>query len=272
MIYLNDNGWIKLYRELIDKSIWINSTLEQRVILITLLCMANHKPKKWEWQGKPYEVSTGQFITSVQSIIDKCKCKEITRQKVRTALERFKNLEFLTIETTKQNSLVTIINWEKYQGADNSSDQQINQHLTNSQPTDNQRLTTNKNVKNDKNDKNILTISNDIVSHTDVQQVIEMWNELESFGIISVKRISNGSKRYNSLVARIKQYGLSDVLVAVKNIKQSPFLQGKNGNGWTVTFDWFVKPNNFVKVLEGNYLIRDKNIPEGITQGKYTEA
>lgn len=241
--------------------------------------MANHKPKKWEWQGKPYEVSTGQFITSAQSIIDKCKCKEITRQKVRTALERFKNLEFLTIETTKQNSLVTIINWEKYQGLDNSNSQQINQHLTNSQPTDNQLLTTNKNVKNDKNDKNdknILTISNDIVSHTDVQQVIEMWNKLESFGIISVKRISSGSKRYNSLVARIKQHGLSDVLLAVENIKQSPFLQGKNDTGWTVTFGWFVKPNNFAKVLEGNYVNRDlnKNNSEEIITDKYkyTEA
>ena len=23
--------------------------------------------------------------------------------------------------------------------------------------------------------------------------------------------------------------------------------------GWIITFDWFVRPNNFIKVLEGNY-------------------
>ena len=30
-------------------------------------------------------------------------------------------------------------------------------------------------------------------------------------------------------------------------------LQGKNSRGWTITFDWFVNPTNFQKVLEGNY-------------------
>lgn len=269
---MSDNGWIKLYRELIDKPIWINSTLEQRVILITLLCMANHKPKKWEWQGRPYEVQEGQFITSLPSIAEKCHCKSITVQKVRTCLLRFEKFGFLTDKSTNKNRLITIVNWQLYQDLNEGNNRQNNRQITGSQQADNRQITANKNDKNVKNDKNILTISDDIVCRTDVQQIIEAWNELESFGIISVKKISSGSKRYNSLVARINQYGLSDVLVAVENIKQSPFLQGKNDKGWAVTFDWFVKPNNFVKVLEGNYASRDKSKPKGITPGKYTEA
>ena len=39
---------------------------------------------------------------------------------------------------------------------------------------------------------------------------------------------------------------------AIDNIKNSDYLQGKV-NDWKITFDWFVKPNNFPKVLEGNY-------------------
>lgn len=148
-------GWLKLHRELIDKPIWLNSTIEQRTILITLLCMANHKPKQWEWKGQVYTVKAGQFITSVQSIMDRCNSKEITRQKVRTALVRFEKLEFLTIETTKQNSLITIVNWEKYQGFDTNDNQQNNQQVTNEQPTDNQHVTTNNNDKNIKNDNNV---------------------------------------------------------------------------------------------------------------------
>ncbi|MDO4302127.1 MAG: hypothetical protein Q4D26_12175 [Clostridia bacterium] len=273
---MNDNGWIKLYRELIDKPIWINSTLEQRVILITLLCMANHKPKKWEFKGSPYEVQAGQFITSVKSIASKCSNKDITTQKVRTALKRFKNLGFLTIETTSKDSLITIVNWELYQNYTEQDNKQNNNQLTNGQQSTNNQVTTNKNVKNDKNEKNILTISKDIVCHSDVQQVIEKWNELESFGIIAVKKISSGSKRYNSVIARIKQYGLQDVLQAIGSIKQSPFLQGENAKDWAITFDWFVKPSNFVKVLEGNYLNRDlqKNNSEKISDDRfrYTEA
>ena len=147
-------GWIKLHRELLDKPIWIESTYEQRVILITLLLMVNHKPTKWLWKGQLYECQAGQMITSLASIQKKCG-KGMTRQKLRTALELFKNLEFLTIEATKRNSCITIVNYKTYQFIDDEINQQANQHLTNSQPTLNQHLTTNNNVNNVNNDNNV---------------------------------------------------------------------------------------------------------------------
>ena len=87
----------------------------------------------------------------------------------------------------------------------------------------------------------------------DVKKVIECWNALSQYGIKSVSKIDSGSKRYQMLCARIQQYGLDDVLKAVDNIKKSDFLQGKGSKGWMITFDWFVRPNCFPKVLEGNY-------------------
>ena len=30
-------------------------------------------------------------------------------------------------------------------------------------------------------------------------------------------------------------------------------IKGQNNRNWTITFDWLIKPNNFIKVLEGNY-------------------
>lgn len=30
-------------------------------------------------------------------------------------------------------------------------------------------------------------------------------------------------------------------------------MQGQNKKGWMATFDWLILPNNYVKVLEGNY-------------------
>ena len=53
--------------------------------------------------------------------------------------------------------------------------------------------------------------------------------------------------------AIIREYGIDNVLSGVERIKDSGFLQGRNKNGWVITFDWFVLPNNFPKVLEGNY-------------------
>lgn len=65
--------------------------------------------------------------------------------------------------------------------------------------------------------------------------------------------MSSTSKRYKSLVARIKEYGSDKVIEAIESIRDSDFLRGKNRNGWTITFDWFMLPNNFPKVLDGNY-------------------
>lgn len=139
-------GWIKLYRELGDKPIWLESTPEQKVILITLLMMANHDSKEWEWMGKPYKAEAGQFVTSLQRIAAKSG-KGISIQNVRTALKRFEKYDFLTDESTKVNRLITIVNWGIYQGSADKANKAINSQLTDDQQSANSQLTTNKNVR-----------------------------------------------------------------------------------------------------------------------------
>lgn len=96
-----------------------------------------------------------------------------------------------------------------------------------------------------------LSISDDIDCRSDERQkVIDEWNSL---GISPISRITSGTNRYSMLNARLKEYGLEAVLQAIWNVRLSSFLRGQNKNCWTITFDWFVKPNNFVKILEGNY-------------------
>ena len=102
------------------------------------------------------------------------------------------------------------------------------------------------------------TISDEIVCQTqsvslDVKEVAEAWNDLQGLGIKPVSKMSASSTRYKALSARIREHGKDKVLEAIENIKASNFLQGMNDKGWVITFDWFVKPNNFVKVLDGNY-------------------
>lgn len=88
-----------------------------------------------------------------------------------------------------------------------------------------------------------------------INAVLDKWLELLEYGVPQVSKISSASKRYKNLKARIEEYGVDTVLEAIENIKHSSFLQGK-GQGdrsWRISFDWFVLPNNFPKVLEGNY-------------------
>ena len=54
--------------------------------------------------------------------------------------------------------------------------------------------------------------------------------------------------------ARIAEYGLDTIVNAIESINNSEFLKGNNDRGWIITYDWFIKPNNFLKVAEGNYI------------------
>ena len=141
---MDNNGWIKLHRCLIDKAIWACSTPEQKVVLITILLLANHEPKQWIWRGKKFEVQAGQFITSRENLARKAM---VSQQSVRSALNKLKELEFLTYESTKTGTLITIVNWGLYQSREFETNQQANQEPTKSQPRANQEPTTNKNNK-----------------------------------------------------------------------------------------------------------------------------
>lgn len=129
-------GWIKVHRAILDKPIWKDSTMEQKVILITLLLMASHKENEWEFKGEKYKVQPGQFITSLPSIVDKSGVG-ISIQNVRTALKRFEKFEFLTCQSTNRNRLITIVNWTNYQGDESEPNRQINSQLTGNQQATN---------------------------------------------------------------------------------------------------------------------------------------
>jgi len=98
-----------------------------------------------------------------------------------------------------------------------------------------------------------------VSSSNKLQPIIDKWNSLNLNKLVS---INSGTNRYKLTNARIKEYGLETVLEAIDNIKNSSFLRGQNKKGWTIKYDWFIKPNNFIKVLEGNYT--DK---EGVNGG-----
>lgn len=160
-------GWIKLYRILRTKPIWKKSSPPHKVILITLLLMANHKENEWEWQGQKFKVNPGQFITSLDSIVEECK-PGITIQNVRSALQKFeKKYQFLTNESTKTGRLITIANWEIYQGCDDEPTKQS----TENQQRGNKEVTPNKNDKNVKNDKK--DIYSDYTSNSDLLKAFD---------------------------------------------------------------------------------------------------
>ena len=106
-------------------------------------------------------------------------------------------------------------------------------------------------------------------SNYNFKTILEEWNKL-SEPIPKLKKINSNTKRYTMLKARVAEYGEDEVLKAIKNINDSDFLQGK-ATDFVINFDWFIKPNNFLKVYENNYANKTKKDCKDIGDDPYAE-
>ena len=102
--------------------------------------------------------------------------------------------------------------------------------------------------KTEKEKEKEIEKDNNISKDIFINKVVSEWN---SIGVSPIKLIRG--TRQKMLNARIKEYSEEGVLQAINNIKHSDFLKGQNKNSWVITIDWFLKPNNFIKVYEDNY-------------------
>ncbi len=168
---MNNQGWIKIYRQLMDTSFYRNSAVVH--LFIHLLIMSNHKKHKFLLGGEEIEVDEGQLVTGRETLSEQT---GISVQTIRTCLEALESTNTITIKTTNRYSVITIQNWKNFQGVTSNQpaefeakktlgttnqptefeakDKKTRHELTSNQPTTNQQLTTYKNDKNDKNDKN----------------------------------------------------------------------------------------------------------------------
>lgn len=86
----------------------------------------------------------------------------------------------------------------------------------------------------------------------DFQRFFDYFNE--RMGDKAIKTISRLTERRKAMIrARCSEYGSQSVYTVIDKAAKSLFLNGNNNRGWTADFDWLFRPNNFPKVLEGNY-------------------
>lgn len=141
----NNGGWVKLYRKVQESDLYRNLNSKQRDVMIQVLLMANHESHEWMWQGEIFKCEPGQFVTSLDSIKEKC-AKDVTIQNIRTSLQILEKWHFLTNQSTKTGRIISIIKWAEYQ----TDEIKLTNKLTDNQQTVNKQLTPNKKDKNDK--------------------------------------------------------------------------------------------------------------------------
>lgn len=90
------------------------------------------------------------------------------------------------------------------------------------------------------------------LSETPYQQIVDMYNSI-CISFKPVKTITD--KRKQAIGARYREndMNLDNFKISFELVQASSFLKGENSRNWMADFDWIMKPNNFVKVIEGKY-------------------
>lgn len=84
-------------------------------------------------------------------------------------------------------------------------------------------------------------------------KVMKFWNNVMKSPVAIPTIAKMTPKRKTVVNARVKEFGINAVYQAISKASESSFLNGGGSKGFLADFDWVFRPNNFPKVLEGNY-------------------
>lgn len=231
-------GYVKLYRAVVDKG-WLSNPVLWTFWTYCLL-KASYKETTVIVGNQQVKLLAGQFVFGRQKA-----SKEIglSERQIRTCCEVLKNMGNLTIKTTNKFSIITVVNWDSYQGREEENDHQNDQQHANNMP-------------HIRSKKVLLSPSNN--GDCPHQQIISLYHELLPM-CPTVKEWTDA--RMKNLRARWKSshefQSLDWWRGFFEYIAKSKFLTGqvtgRNGKTFLVSLPWIVLPENFAKIREGMY-------------------
>lgn len=260
-----EDGWIKMYRVFLEWE-WYSETNMVRLFL-HLLLKANFEDKRW----RGIVIKRGQLVTSISNLHTETRLSE---RAVRTCLDRLVKTGEIDKQTTSQYTIITICKYEEYQQVEEGKRQTNDNQATSERQANDKRTTSerqqHKNIRS-KELKNILPTNvgsssensadpNPKEEKIDFVGLLDFWNKtMESSGAVIPKIKSLSERRKSNIKARVREHSKRAVFEVITKAGASDFLNGRNKNGWVADFDWIFRPNNFPKVLEGNYDNRTNN-------------
>ena len=119
---MENSGWIKLHRRILDDPIITDDGLFR--LFIYCLLNANFKEKSFIHGDEPVKVLRGQFITGRKVLAEKLNINDTT---VYHRLKRLQKLKYISIKPNNRYSLITIINYNTYveENSDEISDTEL---------------------------------------------------------------------------------------------------------------------------------------------------
>jgi hypothetical protein len=139
------SGWIKIHRQLKEKSYYKDSEFIH--LWLHLLLCANHANGEYLNGYEIIKLKKGQFVTGRKKLSLET---GISESKIERILKVFESEQQIEQQTNSRSRVISILSWDKYQ----QTEQQVDSKWT----ANEQQVDTNNNDNNNKNDKNKNTI------------------------------------------------------------------------------------------------------------------
>ncbi|WP_068318965.1 hypothetical protein [Polycladidibacter hongkongensis] len=244
------SGWIKLHRKILEWE-WFTSVNTCHVF-VYLLTQVNRD--ETTFQGRSVPAGAGVF--SVAKIAANA---GLTPKAVRIALQNLKASGDVAIKTTNKYSIITIANWQEYQGEGQAKGQSQGQSQG-QQNKKREERSKKKEIVSSSEDTHMLFCENENLG----DQVVEAFNDYCAavkehnasceplYHLALPTKLSLKRRRALSAALKLIPKGktFQDVLSAVS---ASPGLLGHNDRGWKITIDSLCEKERVLKLLEGQY-------------------
>ena len=279
----HNDGYITLSRKFFQTAIWKTArTFNESEAWLDLIQSARFELSEHTARvgGREVKERRGELVASQRYLAHRWNWSEM---RVRSFMSRLRKEGMVETETRSGVTIVRLTNYDKYNltpqdpktggnAADNAANSAANDLKDNTLMEDlTQQITQlatqlaeiqrklNANLIKENNIIQPSSLRSEGMSHgsppSDAPQtfrgrIIAYYNaKMANTGFKPIKAINEGTKRADMLRARRRQYGDEAIFQVIDKAAQSQFLNGQR----FATFDWLICPNNFPKVLEGNY-------------------
>ncbi len=238
-------GFVKLSDDLISWA-WINDPKTVYIYVHLLLGAA------WcETDYRNVHLERGQIAISQRDFAEKC---GVSRQELRTILDRLISTHKIAQTSTNKISIITLLEYD-------CATQIPTHNATTNQPISNPQSTQ---YQPNNNPPTLLYTDNQIIREqkpraSGFNEIKQLFNSI----CVSLPPLENDLTITQVHLVEQARINLRDSSFEdfFKRVEASDFLCGRTG-GFRATFDWILKPENMFKILSGNYDRNFKQAPQ----------
>jgi hypothetical protein len=211
-------GWIKLYRKLVDWE-WYDEP-NTKIVFIDLLLHANHKERKWRGET----IEAGSLVTSIGAIAER---NGLSTKQVRTAISHLEKTGEIAKKRANKNTTLIVLNYKRYQEFDDGKGQSkgnqtanewqadgnqtpINGQIEGKQGATNKKVKKVNNINNERNNLPPISVTPDLSKFSDDERT-EKWLDT---GLTIAQYLWLGEHLNDDVlvgyISKVKQYSVQD--------------------------------------------------------------